>query len=163
MSTHGLLPGGDDRLFPDALGLFPFEPRHKAIILYFMFFMRQARSHTDCNRKRHALHNYSLIVASTLLKKVHGVHVHPDSIKDYYRDTVATAKAVGRWDQHALAEIISSQVDDEPTLKDITWFRSIAMQVSSHFPIVAHHHSASADWGFKSTVSAWLRDISWTC
>lgn len=160
MSTHGPLPGGGERLPANVGGPPPLEPKHKAVILYFMFFAEEAESHTESSKNRRALHDHAHIVASTLLKRVYCVDVHPDSIKQYYGDAVATAQAVGNWDQHAVAEIISSQVDDEVTFDEVNWFVSDLRPVSSHFPIVAHHCFASADWGFRRKVSPWLRPFS---
>ena len=164
MSTHGLLPGGGVRLPPNVGAPLPFDPKHKAVILYFMFFAEQARSHTESNSRIYALNNYAHIVASKLMKRVYSVECHPNSIKAYYWATKASVGEVGKWDQHAVAEIISSQVKDRQTFDEVTSFLGTVSRVSSHSPNLAHHCFTSADWGFKrstGTVSRLLSDFSW--
>ena len=147
MSTHGLLPGGGVRLLPNVDGPLPIDPKYKATILYFMFLAELAQYEAESDREMHALHDFAHIVASTLLNTVYGVHVHPDSIKSYYRGAIANAKAEGKWDQHAVAEIISTQVQDQQTFDEVTLFLSTADRVSSYNPIMVHHCFASTNCG----------------
>ena len=138
MDTHGLLPDGGVRLPPNVGGPLAIHPKHKAIILYFMFSAQTAESETEENEDIHALHDYAHIVASTLLKKAYRVDVHPDSIKSYYQGAIANTKAVGKWDQHAVAEIISDQVQDGKSFDEVTLFLRNVSKVSAHSPVMVH-------------------------
>ena len=139
MSSQGLLPDGGVRLPSNISGPLPFDPKLKAIILYFMYFAGRAESETDSNSEIHALHDYAHIVASTLITRVYGVDVHPDSIKEYFWTAIANAEAVGKWDHYAVAEIISSQVQDEHTFDKVTSFVRTVNRVCSGCPIMVLH------------------------
>ena len=138
MDTHGLLPDGGVGLPPNVGGPLPIHPKHKAIILYFMFSAQIAESETEKDGEINALHDFAHIVASSLLEKVYRVDVHPDSIKSYYQSAIANAQAVGKWNQHAVAEIISGQVQDQKTFDEVTSFLKTVDQVSSHSPVMTY-------------------------
>ena len=132
MSTHGLMPGGGVRLPLNVGGPPPIDPKYKAIILIFMFYAEQARDETLRSiTKNHALRAYAHIVVSTLLNKVYGVDIHPDSIKAYHFSAIANVKKVVNWDQHAVAEIISCQVQDEKTFGEVFCFLTTVRKVSA--------------------------------
>ena len=147
MSTHSLLPDGGVRLPPNVSGPLPIDPKYKATILYFMFLTELAQDEAESNREIRALQDFAHIVASTLLLRVYGVDVHPDSIQSYHRGAIANAKAEGKWDQHAVAEIISTQVQDQQTFDEVTLFFKTASRVSSYSPIMVPHRFASTDCG----------------
>ena len=86
-----------------------------------MFFAERAEHETQSNKEMHAFHDYAHIVVSKLIKRVYGLDVHPDSIKSYHWVAIANAEAVGEWDQHAEAEISSSQAQDERTFDEVTF------------------------------------------
>ena len=149
MSTDGLLKDGGVRLPPDVSGSPPFDPTLKATILYFSYFTEEAQYETEDHEELKAIQTYGHIVASKLLKRVYDVDVHPDSIKAYYWAAADNARAVGKWDAYAVAEIISGQVQDEQTLRKVTSFLSTLNRVSLACPLMVYHSFASADWVAK--------------
>lgn len=140
MSAQSLLPSGGVRLPTNVGGSLPIPPKYKAIILYFMFFAQRAEVVAETTGEMDALHYYAHIIARSFLKKVYNVDIHPDSIMAYYRGATANAEMAVKWDQYAVAEIISNQVQDEEIFEEVTSFLKTVERVSSssHIALCVH-------------------------
>ena len=99
-----------------------FVPKYKAVILYFMYFAADASGKTDSEKESNALRSCGQFYASEFLKREYDVDSHPDSIREYYNKAKTNAKKVGDWDPHALAEIVSSQLRSENSLREVLSF-----------------------------------------
>ena len=103
----------------------PINGKHKAVILHFMYFSDMAvvgRIHND-KKKTKTLLFCGHIVASSLVKKVYDIDIHPNSIRSYYHQIRANTWEAGfRTDQDFVAEIMSNQLKDYAELLDVVSF-----------------------------------------
>lgn len=144
MSARGrLLPGGGVALPPDSISaqfqsqggghLLPLDPKHKAIILYYLFFAEMATSTNTNQTETMALLCYPYFAASVFCEKAYHVKIHPDIIREYHREVIGTVKKAGlKWDHFAVAQILSCQVRDQKTYDEVT-------------PFLSNHRNASPD------------------
>lgn len=109
-------------------------PKHKAIIMYFMY-------GADVARLSHASHG-----AANFMWKAYGLEIRGTTIEGYYTQTRKNAKDAGvKWDQDAVAHIIRSLVKDQDTFYEVFSFLERPWQASPSSPIsVFHLHRLTA-------------------
>lgn len=133
MSSCGLLPSGGVALPPEYRDP-PLDPKYKAIILYLMYFAERAWRADEFTEEMTTIRKSIHVPASKLLRKVHKVYVHPESIHTYYHEVMSNLKKGDNCNLYAFAQIISRQVQDERTLEEVFSFLLKCTDVSTSSP-----------------------------
>lgn len=113
-------------------------PKHKAVILYFMYYAEvAAEDPTTAHKDKINLQHFSSTAAYQFIKKIYNVEVGARSIEIYYGQVKDNAQERHiKWDQNAIAQIISSQVKDEETFDEVASFLAKHCDVSSNRPFL---------------------------
>lgn len=128
MGDYRSPPDGDERL-PSLNDIRPptVEPEHQAAVLFFVFLAYEAAENVGASKAelkalKHCAHFY----AHDFAKMKYRVDIHPDSIGN----CLVGIDGADWYGGSALAEIISSLVQDEATFNEVTHFVSEAQTVS---------------------------------
>ena len=146
----GVAPPANDSDLPSV------NDKHKAEILHFMYFSEMAatdRKDIDANTMN-TIGSCAHIIASFLVKKVHDLDIHPNSILDYYRQAKINAKSAEfEWNQDAVAEIMSNQLENYEEILDVATFvsnlHSLLSPSTSADSRVKSSFSGGRDWEFS--------------
>lgn len=124
-------------------------PKHKGMALIFIFC---AELYPNILHSFLPVYQQTLMVmapygASDALRKIFGIDIGGTSIERYYNKVKYEARRVLKWDKHALAHIIRSQVSDEATYEEVVEFLAKNRRVS---PTV---------FSSSHTTDYWIKDI----
>ena len=105
----------------------PLDPKHKAAILYFMFFASVAASSNTSVESSTVFCSYAQFAASEFCEKVYNINLHPDHIREYYHQIDLNAREVFgvNMDQKVIAHYLRLYVPHKDTFNDITSFAGL--------------------------------------